>query len=430
MQPSWAGTDFYQVILKMFIWGTEPLQGKGGFLKKIPKRLGAVEAKHFRGILLLPTLAKRVHAMARARLMTQASRQRDPAQVGGYAGQQVAFGAQTLRALTNIFSAWGMSSAVLYVDLATAFHHLVKQLVTGIAAKDDWQCVLDTLYTAGTPLEASQAGANLVSVLDKLNIDPVLGRLLKDIHASTWYTLTGGDLVKTMRGTRPGSPLADAIFHLLMTEIANELRQWISQQPYLYEAFTRMGLDPVFVIWSDDFAIPVATPTADALVDSVVELTKHIHGLFAARGFTVNFDAGKTSAVLTFVGHRAPEMRKAHLLTPKPDVEIELIEGRQIWLHFSMKYKHLGTLFSSSHSFEPELCQRIGTAKSTFQQLYRPVLGNRHYPLQLRLRFFKALVCSRLFFGVGAWTTPTLQQLGRLRTTFNGMLRKNLPNES
>ena len=175
--------------------------------------------------------------------------------------------------------------------------------------------------------------------MDKLNIDPVLGRLLKDIHASTWYTLTGGDLVKTMRGTRPGSPLADAIFHLLMTEIANELRQWISQQPYLYEAFTRMGLDPVFVIWSDDFAIPVATPTADALVDSVVELTKHIHGLFAARGFTVNFDAGKTSAVLTFVGHRAPEMRKAHLLTPKPGVEIELIEGRQIWLHFSMKYK-------------------------------------------------------------------------------------------
>lgn len=161
MQPSWAGTDFYQVILKMFIWGTEPLQGKGGFLKMIPKRLGAVEAKHFRGILLLPTLAKRVHAMARARLMTQASRQRDPAQVGGYAGQQVAFGAQTLRALTNIFSAWGMSSAVLYVDLATAFHHPVRQLVTGIAAKDDWQCVLDTLYTAGTPLEASQAGANL-----------------------------------------------------------------------------------------------------------------------------------------------------------------------------------------------------------------------------------------------------------------------------
>ena len=421
---AFLGRYFYQLILKMFIWGTEPLQGKGGFLKMIPKRLGAVEAKHLRGILLLPTLAKRVHAIARTRLMAQASRHRDPAQLGGYAGQQVAFGAQTLRALTNIFSARGMSSAVLYVDLATAFHHLIRQLVTGVTAHDDWQCVLDTLYTAGTPLEASQAGAKLVSVLDRLNIDPILGRLLKDIHASTWYTLTGGDLVKTMRGTRPGSPLADAVFHLLMTEIASELRQWLTRNPYLQEAFQSMGLDPVFIIWSDDFAIPIATPTADALVEGVIELTKHIHGLFAARGFTVNFEAGKTSAVLTFVGPKAPKMRKAHLLTAKPGVEIELSEGRQIWLHFSMKYKHLGTFFSSSHSFEPELCQRIGTAKSTFQQLYRPVIGNRHYPLQLRLRFFKALVCSKLFFGLGAWTTPTLQQLGRLRTAFNGMLRK------
>jgi hypothetical protein len=209
-----------------------------------------------------------------------------------------------------------------------------------------------------------------------------------------------------------------------MTEIASELRQWLTRNPYLQEAFQSMGLDPVFIIWSDDFAIPIATPTADALVEGVIELTKHIHGLFAARGFTVNFEAGKTSAVLTFVGPKAPKMRKAHLLTAKPGVEIELSEGCQIWLHFSMKYKHLGTFFSSSHSFEPELCQRIGTAKSTFQQLYRPVLGNRHYPLQLRLRFFKALVCSKLFFGLGAWTTPTLQQLGRLRTAFNGMLRK------
>lgn len=50
---AFLGRYFYQVILKIFSWGTEPLQGKGGFLKMIPKRIGAIEAKHFRGILLL-----------------------------------------------------------------------------------------------------------------------------------------------------------------------------------------------------------------------------------------------------------------------------------------------------------------------------------------------------------------------------------------
>ena len=428
-QSAFLGRYFYQVILKIFVWGTEPIQGKGGYLKMIPKRLGAIEAKHFRGILLLPTLAKRIHAMARARLMQQASHQRDPAQLGGYAGQQVAFGAQTLRALTHVFSVRGMSSAILYVDLATAFHHLIRQLVTGIGAPADWKVVLTKLQTAKTPLEASATGHQLIGILDKLNIDPTLARLLRDIHESTWYSLTGRELVHTFRGTRPGSPLADAVFHLLMTEVATELRGWLCQHPQLRDAFQRLGIDPVFIIWSDDFAIPVATDEAESLVALVVELTQQIHSLFAARGFTVNFDAGKTSAVLTFVGSGAPEMRRMHLLGDRPGVDVDLANGTTAWLHFTMKYKHLGSLFASSHSFEPELRQRIGVATATFQKVFRAVLGNRHFPLQLRIRFFQSLVCSKLFFGLGSWATPTVQQMGRLRKAYQGMLRKMCPGQ-
>jgi ribonuclease HI len=36
---AFLGRYFYQVVLKMFIWGTEPVQGKGGFLKMIPSAL-------------------------------------------------------------------------------------------------------------------------------------------------------------------------------------------------------------------------------------------------------------------------------------------------------------------------------------------------------------------------------------------------------
>lgn len=188
---AFLGRYFYHVVLKIFAWGTEPIQGKGGFLKMIPKRLGAMEARHFRGILLLPTFAKRIHAIARARLMHQAGRQRDPGQLGGYEGQQVAFGAQTLRALTNIFSAQGLSSAVLYVDLATAFHHLIRQLVTGIGSSTEWQEVLHRLSEANTPVHAGQEGEQLIGVLERLHIDPLLTRLLRDVHESTWYSLSG-----------------------------------------------------------------------------------------------------------------------------------------------------------------------------------------------------------------------------------------------
>ena len=421
---AFLGKYFYQVVLKIFLWGTEPVQAKGGFLKMIPKRPGATEAKHFRGILLLPTLAKRVHAMMRTRLMQQVSRQRDPAQLGGYAGQQVSFGAQTLRALTNVFSAHGLSSAVLYVDLSTAFHHLVRQLVTGIGSQADWDVVLARLTSATTPAEAKIEGHKIVGLMDKLQVDPMLARLLRDVHESTWYSLTGQELVHTFRGTRPGSPLADMVFHLLMTDVAEALRQWLRRHPTISTVFQQMGLDPVFVIWSDNFAIPIASFESERLVEMVIELTQQVHSLFAARGFTVNFEAGKTSAVLTFLGHHAPEMRREHLLCERPGVEVELINGQKAWLHFTMKYKHLGSFFSSSHSFEPELRQRIGAAKAAYQAVFRAVLGNKHFPLQLRTRFFQSLICSRLFFGLGAWATPTLQQMSRLRRAYQMMLRK------
>ena len=427
---AFLGRYFYQVILKIFCWGTEPLQGKGGFLKMIPKRIGAIEAKHFRGILLLPTLAKRVHAIARSRLMRQAGSLRDPAQLGGYAHQQVAFGSQTLRALANIFSARHYSSAVLYVDLAGAFHHLVRQLVTGVGAPTDLEFVMQRLRAAATPMEAQDAGHGLIGVLEQMQIDPLLLRLLRDVHEGTWFSLRGTDLKQTFRGTRPGSPLADAIFHLLMTDVAKDLRAWLHQCVALRDIYRELDLEPIFVIWSDDFAIPLAVREAQELVPAVTSLMKFLHERFAARGFTINYDAGKTSAVLTFVGPQAPEHRRSYLLTDCPGVEIQLSEDQHVWLHFAMKYKHLGALFSSSHSFEPELSQRIGLAMAAFQKMARPVLRNRHFPLVLRLRFFHSLIGSKLFFGMGAWATPTLQQMKRLRLTYHKMLRSILGGET
>eukprot|EP00435_Cladocopium_sp_Y103_P030221 s2897_g7.t1 len=368
---AFLGRLFYQVLLKMFLWGAEPLQSKGGALRMIPKRIGAIEAHHFRGILLLPSLAKRVHAIARHRLMEQMGRKRDPSQLGGYAGQQVAFGAQTLRVLSNIFAAKGWSSAV----------------------------------------------------------DPVLLRLLRDIHVTTWYSLRGTDLVQTFRGTRPGSPLADAIFHLLMSDVASELRQWILAQPAYMALLNELNLEPTFIVWSDDFAIPWATSTASELVVAVTSLMKVVHELFSRRGFLVNYEVGKTCACLTFQGASAPEMRRQYLLTSRPSVSLDIAPGQHQWLHFVVKYKHLGSIASASQSFDPELRYRLGMARTAFQKSSKAILCNRHYPLRLRLQFFSSLICSRLFFGIGSWSTPSLAQLTRLRTEYHRMLRAVLREE-
>ena len=57
---------------------------------------------------------------------------------------------------------------------------------------------------------------------------------------------------------------------------------------------------------------------------------------------------------------------------------------------------------------------RIGMAKPALTHLLRPLLANRHIPQTLRLPLFQSLVVSKLFFGLGAWHTPTPKQLQRL----------------
>ena len=81
---------------------------------------------------------------------------------------------------------------------------------------------------------------------------------------------------------------------------------------------------------------------------------------FALVAFQINFDKGKTSAVVAFHGHQAPELRRQMLLCPQPGIEIELMDGRPQWIHFVAMYKHLGSLYAASHSFEPELRHRLG----------------------------------------------------------------------
>ena len=268
---------YYQLLLKAFLWSCEPIQSKGGLLKVLPKRPDAVTTSHFRGILLLPSFAKRLHSILRERLMQQTSRLRDPGQLGGYHGQQVSFGAQLARTIAKIFTARGLSSAMVFVDLSTAFHHLVRELVTGVGNDNTFAEVLAALRASGDPLEAGRHGHQLVGILETMPLDPLLLRLLRDVHSSTWYSLAGADVTQTLRGTRPGSPLADAIFHILMGEIAGDLRAWISQQQDFCEIMDELGLDPLLIIWSDDLAIPWSTRTAEALPFALATLVREVH---------------------------------------------------------------------------------------------------------------------------------------------------------
>eukprot|EP00435_Cladocopium_sp_Y103_P071207 s562_g37.t1 len=416
---------YYDLILKMHLWCVEPVQYKGGVMCLIPKRGNLQDARNYRGILLLASVAKRVHSMMRTSLMTTLSPKRAEGQLGGFKNQMVQFGFHSVATWTRILEKKGLSTAVLYL-IASAFHHLIREHVLGIANEQDFDSLIRDLQESGHPVNAREQGQRIIGMLETLGCDARLLALLRDVHTDTWFTISSQEIVRTRRGTRPGSPLADAVFHAIMTQIIADTRAWIALQTDFVELLQRHDVPLLSIVWADDVAVPWATAQATQLIPAIQRLMGYIDDRFAAHGFTINYELNKTNCVVSFQGKDAPALRREFLLHDRPGCTCELSPGREIWLHMRPTYKHLGYTFAASHSIDAELRQRVGQASQTLTTLSRAIFRNRHYPRTLRLRLFNALIATKLFYGLGTWRTPSLRQMRYLRTAYVKMLAKVL----
>ena len=415
---------FYDLLLKVFVWQAEPLAYKGGVMAVIPKRIGASDASHFRGIMLLPTVAKRLHALLRSQTVRLIEHVKPAGQIGGFQHQQVGFASQALRTFCRIAQHRGCSTGVLFVDLSNAFHRLVRELVCGIGVQADVQAVLETIEQNQGSTAGLKAWLAFPGLLERLGASQLLIQLMREVHTNTWHVLANQPgITKTRRGTRPGSPLADVVFHVLMMDVVIEINAWIAEQTAYQTILNDLDLQFDSIVWSDDLAIPWCTRDAELLVPPLQDLLQIVDRCFTRRGFDLNMGKGKTGAVLTFKGRGAPSQRKQYLLSDPGGFWCRLDRGRQTWLHVTASYRHLGTMFASRLDFGEELRYRLGQAASAFGAMRRQVFCNRYIPVHTRLQLFHALVCTRLYFGLGAWHTPLPSNLNHMKRALAHFLR-------
>ena len=142
---------------------------------------------------------------------------------------QVPFGSQLLQTFGRVMDSLQFSSAVVFIDLANAFHRLVREFVSGVHVPEDVEDVLERLMQEGLPVSEMIDLLQLPSLLEKLGAPPFLIQLVQDLHTNTWMYVPGAAKpIITKKGTRPGSPLADCIFHILMASIAEELNEVVA----------------------------------------------------------------------------------------------------------------------------------------------------------------------------------------------------------
>lgn len=419
--PDGLGSDWVHYAASM-ITMEEPIQWKGGVLYMLPKTMTPREPAHFRGIMLLGVLVRRAHALFRDALMDHIQLTSPPGQLGGFRQQECMYGSMYIRTLMKRAYHAGMPSAVIYVDLRAAFHSLVRELVvgSGLGGPRDLEALQRVLA------KESFDEDTVTRLVQDEGLLPMgtLRDLLRELHSFTWATIHGRG-VRTARGSRPGSPLADALFHSLMSPIVRQIEDHVAARPVQAQARDALQTRAMQIVWADDLAVPLIAGANDQIGQEVVETFQHISAVFQAHGMTLNMSRGKTEVTITHVGRDARVYREELRQTPHLQVPLPT-HAQPVQLSVSQVYKHLGTTITAAGRLKVEIQRRVGQAWSTFRQLAQPIFLNRALKEKTRLFLLESLVFTKLLFGSGAWSGLLEADVRRLQVCYVGLLRRTM----
>ena len=393
----------------------EPLPWKGGTLIPLWKGKASPSLPEaYRSIFVSNYSAKLFHQCVCQHLVTAWEPAITSMQYGGRAGLGVDMAHHVLQCHQAWTAQKGLPSAILFVDIRSAFYTVIRQSFTDLP--NDNAAFLRAMTVLGMMPQDIQKllqETGKDAVAHRLSIH--LQHLLRDLMSQTYFTLPGLDLpCQTTRGTRPGDPIADILFNMCMTAILADVHAEVQQatstcwlgaaapvtdlssaDPMPLEAYA----DVTFV---DDIAVLLHARTNDRLIvltQSIVEALVHATD---KRGLTINFDRGKTELLWNLAGKATKSIKTAIHLAGN-SLQWQTGEGQTFTLPICPAYKHLGTWLQTKHRHAREVAKRAATAKQQFGRLSRSFF-TRKLSLDVRAKVFQSIVVSKLLYNVHTWT--------------------------
>lgn len=403
---------FFALLFKIWILAAEPAQFKGGSICSIAKKPGSMATAspaNLRGIMLLDSLAKLFHALIRKQLLPWATVNKLATQFGGYKGQQTIFATLLLRCYTNFVAAKRLSCAIIFVDVRSAFHCLLRQHAFGTGV-DLPPSLVQTLQDEG--LDVGSLLHDVRKHAQAFESAPAcVARVMRDAHQDTWFVCPGSaQCFATERGSRPGSPIADLAYNVMMSSLLRALQAVIDGLPAIQQANTYLQCCAPLLAWVDDVALPVPCLHADQLDPLLEQIMLLMHSTFASFGLRLNCSSGKTEAIVQYRGPHAPELRRQRFIDGFGQLPVAGHDN----LRMVSQYTHLGIVVAQCSDLSADLTRKIGKASSAIRSMSRALFYNRRLAVKLRLKLFDTLILPIIFYGSGSWPLLSARQFQRL----------------
>ena len=181
-----------------------------------------------------------------------------PFQYGCLKGKGVSETHLPLRLHLHIGARLRLATAVIFVDIKSAYYTVVKEFFFETQPEDGLAAIKGLFHRLHLPEAALDDFVTTVmetDLLDAADVPLVLRQLIQSTITASWFQIPGSDKVCVpATGTRPGDPLADVLFAYVMSSVL-----WDAYQTFFEEGLLAPWIDhPPGTTWADDTCILLA----------------------------------------------------------------------------------------------------------------------------------------------------------------------------
>ena len=403
----------------------EPLNWKGGLLVPLFKGKGSpAEPTAYRSIFLSDVCAKIHHAGMRQSLADVWNGEESLIQLGGRKGCSTDVAHHMMHAHLAWARAANVSCAILFVDLQSAFYSVLRSSFFEGEFHDDAICY--AMKQLGiTPDEWHEIKGTIAADDATAGLSQHHEGILKDMFSGTHFSMQGlQGKTATMRGTRPGDPVADIMFNMVFKLVVLDARAKIEQSTSMCcfgcpkrsidvskaESVPERGFAEVTFV--DDIAYALHSKSPEDVIRSLQIISSCLHDAAASRGLAINYQTGKTEALIKLAGLGSKKVKQKVWHEYGGKLPIVTEHGVQT-LQLVHSYKHLGSFMQDHAIVMKDIRHRTAQARKAFGQLNKQFYSRRNVHDSTKSAVFEALVMSRHLYNAHTWAWVTEKDIAQ-----------------
>lgn len=419
--PTAAAKAYFGLTTKVAAFGADPLQWRGGIVKAIYKKGETTNAANWRNIPLSSVPGKATHSMIRDSLNACYQQHAHAGQFGGKAGSSISVPTMGVRSFQHWCKSQNLSYALIFIDGIEAFYRLVRELCFSYSDHDEFVQKLSQSDTSHHLQQLILENARQLSAMDRARASSHLTAVTRGLRQFTWFVCDQEQqqVVVTGRGSRPGDPIADVLFNLVMSRAMDNIDKRL-QEAGLQEQFSLDQDQPMprrfhgtasvsfnGQAWVDDLIYMKSCNDPHLMCDQVRQIVSIVQSELAMMGIDLNTSKGKSEVIIHLAGKGSRQLRREMHIDNGSLLRFDDLDGNCRALTIGHQYKYLGSMLSTHGSCQADIKSRAGQTFAALKTIRRHVLRNKDISQKSRQQAIHSIVLAKMMATSASWILDT-----------------------